>query len=132
VARIVAGKATQLSLGNLDAHRDWGHAKEYVEAMWLMLQQPEPDDYVVATGETHSVREFVAAAFECVGLDWEKYVVISPELYRPSEVQLLLGDPSKAQSQLKWRHKTAFNELVREMVYADCRALDLKVGTASS
>jgi len=132
VARILAGKADQLYLGNLDARRDWGHAKEYVEAMWLMLQQPQPDDYVVATGETHSVREFVAAAFECVGLDWQKHVTISPDLYRPSEVQLLLGDPSKAHNQLKWRHKAGFNELVREMVHADCRALDLKIETVAS
>jgi GDPmannose 4,6-dehydratase len=132
VARILSGKADELRLGNLDARRDWGHAKEYVEAMWLMLQQQSPEDYVVATGETHSVREFVAAAFECVGLDWQKYVVIAPELYRPSEVHLLLGDPSKAQSQLNWHHQTGFKELVREMVNADCRALNIQVGTAAS
>jgi GDPmannose 4,6-dehydratase len=132
VARILAGQANELRLGNLDARRDWGHAKEYVEAMWLMLQQSEPNDYVVATGETHSVREFVEAAFECAGLDWQRHVIISPELYRQSEVHLLLGDPSKAQSQLKWRHKTGFNELVRQMVYADCRALNVRVGTTAS
>jgi GDPmannose 4,6-dehydratase len=132
VARILASKTNELRLGNLDARRDWGHAKEYVEAMWLMLQQPQPDDYVVATGETHSVREFVEAAFECVGLDWQKHVVISQDLYRPSEVHLLLGDPSKAQNQLNWRHKTGFRELVREMVYADCRALNLQVGVGVS
>jgi GDPmannose 4,6-dehydratase len=130
VARILAGKADQIPLGNLDARRDWGHAREYVEAMWLMLQQSEPDDYVIATGETHSVREFVEAAFECVGLDWEKYVVIDPKLHRPSEVHLLLGDPSKAAHRLNWRHQTGFNELVREMVSADCRALDINVGAA--
>jgi GDPmannose 4,6-dehydratase len=132
VARILAGKADELRLGNLDARRDWGHAKEYVEAMWLMLQQSNPEDYVVATGETHEVREFVAAAFECVGLDWQKYVVIAPELYRPSEVHLLLGDPSKAQRELNWRHKTGFKELVREMVHADCRAQNIQVGTVAS
>lgn len=132
VARILAGKADELRLGNLDARRDWGHAREYVEAMWLMLQQQSPEDYVVATGETHSVREFVAAAFECVGLDWQKYVVIAPELYRPSEVHLLLGDPSKAQRQLNWRHRTGFKELVREMVHADCRALNIQVGAVAS
>jgi GDPmannose 4,6-dehydratase len=132
VARILAGKSKQLHLGNLDARRDWGHAKEYVEAMWLMLQQSQPDDYVVATGETHSVQEFVEVAFECVGLDWKKHVVISQDLYRPSEVHLLMGDPSKAQSQLSWHHKTGFRELVREMVYADCSALKLQVGTVAS
>jgi GDPmannose 4,6-dehydratase len=132
VARILAGKANQLHLGNLDARRDWGHAKEYVEAMWLMLQQSRPDDYVVATGETHSVREFVEVAFESVGLDWQKHIAISQNLYRPSEVHVLLGDPSKAQSLLNWRHKTGFRELVREMVFADCRALNLQVGTAAS
>ena len=132
VARILAGKAKQLQLGNLDARRDWGHAKEYVHAMWLMLQQSQPDDYVVATGETHSVQEFAEAAFECVGLDWQKHVVTSQDLYRPSEVHLLLGDPSKAQSQLGWRHQTGFTELVREMVHADCRALNIEVGTNAS
>ena len=132
VARILAGKANQLHLGNLDARRDWGHAKEYVEAMWLMLQQSRPDDYVVATGETHSVQEFVEVAFESVGLDWQKHIAISKNLYRPSEVHVLLGDPSRAQRLLNWRHKTGFRELVREMVYADCRALNLQVGTAAS
>lgn len=126
VARILAGKTRQLRLGNLDARRDWGHAREYVEAMWLMLQQPAPDDYVIATGQTHSVREFAATAFECAGLDWQKYVVLDPELHRPSEVHLLLGDSSKAQEQLKWRHQTGFAELVREMVDADCHALGLR------
>lgn len=122
LARIVAGKSQELRLGNLDAKRDWGHAREYVEAMWLMLQQPEPDDFVVATGETHSVREFVELAFTCVGLDWEKYVIVDPALYRPSEVNLLLGDPTKARRALGWKHKVAFADLVREMVLNDCRA----------
>ena len=127
VARILAGRAAELRLGNLDARRDWGHAREYVEAMWLMLQQPRPDDFVIATGETHSVREFAAAAFGCAGLEWQKYVATDKELYRPSEVHLLLGDPGKARTQLNWRHKTGFNELVREMVCSDCRALGIHV-----
>ena len=121
VARIAAGKSRELRLGNLDAKRDWGHAREYVEAMWMMLQQPAPDDYVVATGETHSVREFVEMAFGCVGLDYANYVVPDPELYRPSEVTILEGDASKAHRVLGWRHKTGFQELVREMVSNDCK-----------
>jgi GDPmannose 4,6-dehydratase len=121
MARILAGKARELRLGNLDAKRDWGHAREYVEAMWMMLQQPEPDDYVVATGETHSVREFVETAFHLAGLDYTKYVVTDQELYRPSEVNVLQGDPSKAKRVLGWRHKTGFADLVREMVENDCR-----------
>jgi GDPmannose 4,6-dehydratase len=123
VARILSGKAKELRLGNLDAKRDWGHAREYVIAMWMMLQQPEPDDYVVATGETHSVREFVEHAFEYAGLDYEKYVVIDPDFYRPAEVNLLMGDPAKARTRLNWNHGTTFAGLVREMVQADCRAL---------
>jgi GDPmannose 4,6-dehydratase len=126
VARILAGKRTQLRLGNLEAQRDWGHAREYVEAMWLMLQQPEPDDYVVATGECHSVREFVEMAFSHVGLDYTKYVTTDPELFRPAEVNLLKGDASKAQRVLGWTHKVKFNDLVREMVDEDCRALGIK------
>jgi GDPmannose 4,6-dehydratase len=132
VARIVAGKSTELRLGNLDAKRDWGHAREYVEAMWRMLQQSSPDDYVVATGEMHSVREFVDLAFRIVGLDYQKYVVIDTELYRPSEVNLLLGDASKAQRILGWKHQVGFAELVREMVLNDCRALGLPGIAASS
>src|SRR5215472_13204698 len=104
VARILAGKSKELRLGNLDAQRDWGHAREYVMAMWLMLQQPEPDDYVVATGETHSVREFVELAFRYSGLDYERYLVIDPDLYRPSEVNILLGNAEKARQQLGWSH----------------------------
>jgi GDPmannose 4,6-dehydratase len=126
VARILAGKRTQLRLGNLEAQRDWGHAREYVEGMWLMLQQPEPDDYVVATGECHSVREFVEMAFSHVGLDYTKYVTTDPELFRPAEVNLLKGDASKAQRVLGWTHKVKFNDLVREMVDEDCRALGIK------
>jgi GDPmannose 4,6-dehydratase len=113
----------ELPLGNLDAQRDWGHAREYVEAMWLMLQQPEPDDYVVATGESHSVREFAAAAFAWVGLDYRDYVTRDPVLFRPAEVNLLLGDASKARERLGWRPRTSFQELVREMIEADCRAV---------
>jgi GDPmannose 4,6-dehydratase len=125
VARILAGKANELPLGNLDAKRDWGHAREYVEAMWLMLQQPEPDDYVVATGETHTVREFVEMAFTFVGLDYTKYVRKDENLYRPSEVNVLQGDAAKARRVLGWQHKTGFADLVREMVENDCRAQGL-------
>lgn len=123
LARIVAGTQNELRLGNLDVQRDWGHAREYVEAMWLMLQQPEPDDYVVATGETHSVREFADAAFACVGLDYRDYVTNDPALFRPAEVNLLLGDASKARERLGWCPRIGFQELVREMVEADCRAV---------
>jgi len=125
VARIRAGKAKELRLGNLDAKRDWGHAREYVEAMWIMLQQPAPDDYVVATGETHSVREFAELAFAYAGLDYRKYVVIDEALYRPSEITLLLGDSTKARRVLGWNHTIGFEQLVREMVANDCRLLGL-------
>src|SRR5581483_502041 len=125
VARILAGKATELPLGNLEAQRDWGHAKEYVEAMWLMLQQPRPDDYVIATGQTHSVREFAELAFSHVGLDWRPYVKTDSTLYRPAEVNILQGDASKARARLGWQPRTSFAELVREMVDADCRALGI-------
>jgi GDPmannose 4,6-dehydratase len=123
VARILAGKTRELRLGNLDAKRDWGHAREYVHAMWLMLQQPTPDDYVVATGEMHSVQEFVQVAFELAGLNYRDYVVTDPQLYRPSEVNVLQGDASKAHQVLGWRHNTGFQQLVREMVENDCRLL---------
>ena len=112
-----------LILGNLDAKRDWGYAKEYVEAMWLMLQQEKPDDYVIATGETHSVREFLEEAFGHVGLDWKKYVALDERYLRPSEVDLLLGDGSKARRQLGWAPKTKFRDLVRLMVDADVQLL---------
>jgi GDPmannose 4,6-dehydratase len=124
-ARILAGRSTELRLGNLEAQRDWGHAREYVEAMWLMLQQPAPDDYVVATGECHSVREFVELAFSHAGLDYRKYVVPDPELFRPAEVNVLKGDASKARHVLGWRHRSGFAELVREMVDEDCRAFGI-------
>jgi len=123
VARILAGEAGELRLGNLEARRDWGHAKEYVEAMWLMLQQDEPDDYVVATGETHSVREFAELAFRVVGLDYRDYVVIDERFYRPAEVDLLVGNPAKAETRLGWRATIRFEDLVREMVEADCRGV---------
>lgn len=123
VAAIVAGKARELPLGNLEARRDWGHAREYVEAMWLMLQQPTADDYVVATGETHSVREFAELAFAQVGLDYRQYVIPDPGLYRPAEVTALQGDPGKARRVLGWSHRVGFEALVREMVEADCRAM---------
>ena len=121
VARIRAGRASELKLGNLDAKRDWGHAREYVAAMWLMLAQPEPDDYVIATGETHSVREFAEQAFAMAGLDYRDYVKPDPGLFRPAEVTLLRGDASKARQKLGWRHSIRFEDLVREMVEADCR-----------
>jgi GDPmannose 4,6-dehydratase len=123
VAHIKAGLQEKLYLGNLDAKRDWGYAKEYVEAMWLMLQQPEPDDYVIATNETHSVREFLQVAFDHVGLDWKKYVEIDPRYYRPAEVDLLIGDYSKAKQKLGWEPKTKFVELTKLMVDADVELL---------
>jgi GDPmannose 4,6-dehydratase len=132
IARILAGKQQELRLGNLDAQRDWGHAKEYVEAMWMMLQQPEPDDYVVGTGETHTVREFAAIACSVAGLDLDKYLRIDPDLYRPAEVNVLLADPSKAQEKLGWHHRTSFPDLVREMVIADCQALGIRLKTGLS
>ena len=123
VAHIQAGLQGKLYLGNLDAKRDWGYAKEFVEAMWMMLQQNEPDDYVIATGETHSVREFLEVAFECSGLDWRKYVEIDPRYYRPTEVDLLVGDYSKAKKKLGWEPKTKFVDLAKLMVDADIALL---------
>ena len=131
VARILAGKVKELHLGNLEAKRDWGHAREYVEAMWLMLQQPEPDDYVVATGETHSVREFAELAFSYVGLDYRDYVVPDPTLYRPAEVTILLGDAAKARNRLGWAPRIGFRELVREMVDSDRRLLGAPQGAGA-
>jgi GDPmannose 4,6-dehydratase len=124
-ARILAGQSQSLNLGNLEAKRDWGHAREYVEAMWLMLQQPEPEDYVVATGETNSVREFVELAFSHIGLDYKDYVTTDATLFRPAEVNLLLGDSTKARTRLGWTSRISFEALVREMVEADCRALGI-------
>ncbi len=123
VARIKLGMQQELRLGNLEARRDWGYAPDYVHAMWLMLQQDHPDDYVVATGETHSVREFCQVAFDHVGLDWEKYVAVDPKFYRPAEVDLLVGDPSKAGRVLHWEPSVTFQQLVRIMVDADVAAL---------
>jgi GDPmannose 4,6-dehydratase len=119
LARIKAGLQRELYLGNLEAKRDWGYAPEFVEAMWLMLQQDQADDYVIATGETHSVREFVEKAFACVDLDWQEYVKIDPRYFRPAEVDLLIGDAAKAKKILGWQPKTTFVELVRIMVEAD-------------
>jgi GDPmannose 4,6-dehydratase len=122
VARIKLGVQDGLSLGNMDPRRDWGYAGDYVEAMWLMLQQDQPDDYVVATGETHQVREFVARAFEHVGIDdWERFVHIDPRFFRPAEVDLLVGDASKAERVLGWRRKVDFPELVQRMVDNDLK-----------
>jgi len=123
IANIKHGLQKKLYLGNLDAKRDWGYAKEYVEAMWLMLQQDQPDDYVIATGETHSVREFCEEAFHHVGLDWEQYVEIDPRYFRPAEVDLLIGDASKAKKILGWEPKTRFKDLVHLMVDADMKIL---------
>lgn len=123
VAHIQAGLQQKLYLGNLDAKRDWGFAKEYVEAMWLMLQQAQPDDYVIATGETHSVREFLEVAFAHAGLDWRQHVEIDPRYYRPAEVDLLIGDASKAKQKLGWQPKTRFGDLARLMVEADIELL---------
>jgi GDPmannose 4,6-dehydratase len=119
VAAIKHGKTKELRLGNLDAKRDWGYAKDYVDAMWRMLQQPRPDDYVVAMGETHSVREFLEEAFGCVGLAWKDFVKVDPKYFRPAEVDVLLGDSTKARSVLGWKPKVGFKELVRLMVEAD-------------
>lgn len=126
IARILAGKQNKLFLGNLDAKRDWGYAKDYVKAMWLMLQQNQPDDYVVATGETHSIREFLDVAFSLVNLDWNKYVEIDSRYFRPTEVDLLLGDPSKAKQNLGWEPSVTFEQLVEIMVHADLRAMGIK------
>lgn len=123
VAAIKAGKQDKLLLGNLDAKRDWGFAGDYVEAMWLMLQADKPDNYVVATNETHSVKEFCQIAFSHVGLDWEKYVEVSEKYFRPAEVDLLIGDPAHAKKNLKWEPKVSFEELVKMMVDADVKDL---------
>ncbi len=123
VARIKLGLQSELHLGNLEARRDWGYAPDYVRAMWLMLQQDHPDDYVVATGETHSVREFCQVAFDHVGLDWEKHVVVDPKFYRPAEVDLLVGDPRKAKHILNWEPSVTFQGLARIMVDADVAGL---------
>jgi GDPmannose 4,6-dehydratase len=126
VARIKLGLARQISLGNLDARRDWGFAGDYVDAMWRMLQQPSPQDYVIGTGKTHSVRELVEAAFSHVGLDWEKHVVTDPRFMRPAEVDLLLADPSKARQELGWTPAVDFQHLIAVMVDADLERLSAR------
>jgi GDPmannose 4,6-dehydratase len=127
VAQIKLGMAKELRLGNLKATRDWGYAGDYVQAMWLMLQQKNPVDYVIATGETHSVREFCEIAFGHVGLPWKKYVKVDPKFFRPAEVKTLLGDPSRAKRKLKWTPKVSFPELVRMMVDSDLEKLRKRV-----
>lgn len=122
-ARIKAGLQDELSLGNLDAQRDWGHARDYVDAMWRMLQQDEPDDFVISTGETHTVRRLCEVAFGALDLDWEQYVKIDPDFYRPAEVDLLIGDSSKARAVLGWEPTISFEELITEMVEADVARL---------
>jgi GDPmannose 4,6-dehydratase len=126
VAKIKLGLVNELVLGNLDAQRDWGHARDYVNAMWLMLQQDKPGDYVIASGETHTVRQFCEAAFASVGLDYKKYVKTDPRFLRPAEVDLLLGDCSKAKQDLGWVHQVTFKELVLEMVQSDMAPLSKK------
>jgi GDPmannose 4,6-dehydratase len=126
LARILAGLDDKLYLGNLDAKRDWGYAEDYVEAMWLMMQQDEPDDYAIATGETHSIREFLDAAFGMVELDWHDYVEIDPRYFRPADVDLLKGDSSKAKKVLGWEPRTSFMELVRIMMRADLEDAGIK------
>jgi GDPmannose 4,6-dehydratase len=121
VARIKLGLAKELRLGNLEAKRDWGFAGDYVRAMWLMLQQETPEDFVIGTGEPHSVQEFVESAFGCVDLDWQEFVVIDPRFFRPAEVDILCGNPSKAKRVLRWEPRVSFKQLVRMMVDADMR-----------
>jgi len=128
VARIKYGLASELRLGNLDAKRDWGYAGDYVRSMWLMLQQPQPDDYVIATGESRSVREFAAKAFACAGLNWEDHVVVDPRFMRPADVELLLGDASKARRVLGWKPEVSFDRLVEMMVEADLQRIRATLG----
>lgn len=129
-AKIKLGLAKELRLGNLDAQRDWGHAADYVRAMWLMLQHPEPDDYVIATGEQHSVQEFAEIAFSHVGLNYRDYVMVDPRFIRPAEVETLLGKATKAKQRLGWSHKVSFEDLVREMVEADLRMMTTGSGAS--
>ncbi len=131
-ARIKLGLAKELRLGNLDAKRDWGFAGDYVRAMWLMLQQDKPDDYVISTGETHTVQRLVELAFAAVDLDWKKHVVIDPALVRPAEVDLLIGDPAKAKKQLGWAPEVSFEQLVEMMVKADLERLKAGTGTVNT
>jgi GDPmannose 4,6-dehydratase len=131
VAAVAAGRQKELRLGNLEARRDWGFAPEYVEAMWLMVGQDQPDDYVICTGETHSVREFAEAAFAAAGLDYRDHVVVDQQLHRPAEVELLVGNAEKAKARLGWRSRTPFQSLVRLMAEADLRALGVETGGAT-
>ena len=126
IARIMAKQQDKLYLGNLDSQREWGYAKDYVRAMWSILQQDQPDDYVIATGETHSIREFLSVAFNYVNLRWEDYVEFDPRYLRPAEVDLLIGDPSKAKEKLGWQPSVTFTELVHLMVDTDLYALGLR------
>ncbi len=128
LARILAGKDDKLTMGNLDAKRDWGYAKDYVEAMWLMVQQDVPDDYVIATGETHSIRELLDEAFGAVGRDWHDFVEIDSQFFRPAEIDVLSGDATKAREKLGWSPKVGFEELVRIMLTHDLRAAGLEPG----
>lgn len=132
VAEIVAGRQDKLFMGNLDAKRDWGHAKDYVEAMWMMLQQDDPDDYVFGTGETHSVREFAERAFGLVGLDWEPFVAVDEAYFRPTEVEFLHADPTDTFQRLGWKPRYSFDELVIEMVESDLNAVGLSIDEARS
>jgi GDPmannose 4,6-dehydratase len=132
VARIKCGLADKLAMGNLEAQRDWGFAADYVYAMWLILQQPEPDDFVLATGETHSIRELLQVAFDAVGLDWKQHVECDAKLMRPAEVEYLCGDASKARQKLGWRPRLGFAELIQLMVQADLEALQISEATALS
>jgi len=125
-AKIALGLSKELRLGNLNAKRDWGYAGDYVEAMWLMLQQKKPQDFVIATGETHTVREFAEAAFDHVGLNWKKYVKVDKKFYRPAEVNVLLGNPGKARKILRWKPRVSFGQLVRMMVDADLARVEKK------
>ncbi len=129
VAKIAAGKADRLALGNLESRRDWGHAREYVTAMWAMLQQDRPDDYVIATGVVHSVEDFARLAFACVGLDYRNHVVTDERFHRPAEVDFLMGDASKARAVLGWSSSTTFEQLVAEMVAADCEAVGVRTAS---
>ena len=128
IARILAKKDEKIFLGNLDSKRDWGYAKDYVQAMWLMMQQDEPDDYVIATGETHSVREYLNEAFSLVGLRWEDYVEIDPRYFRPLEVDILMGDASKAEKKFGWKPSVSFEQLVKIMLEADLKAEGMDPG----
>lgn len=130
VARIKNGLQDELRLGNLDATRDWGHAKDYVRAMWLMMQNDTPDDFVISSGETHSVREFCEVAFAHAGLDWEKFVKVDPEFYRPAEVQSLIGKSTKAREELGWKPEVSFEGLVTRMVDADLRRVEHEIKSA--